>query len=284
MKKTIVIVLFLISAAALLPAVTFPDLPEWNKKDQPQSFTPDNLYEYINGAADNFLAYDFREMTVQNYEKQKQTASVEIYHHGSAEAAFGIYASEKSPQADYVTIGGEGYYEEGILNFLCGSFYVKISAFGLGENDRRILTDLAGRVATALPEKGGLPAILQVFPAAGKIARSERFILENVFGHKFLHTAFLCEYAVNGKRFSLFILRGRDEAAARAMVEQYMQFAAMPADALRAGKDLTVADRYNGEMLLRWNGRYVLGISGKEKPDAAVYLQAMEKALAAPVN
>ena len=37
----------------------FPGFEDWTKKGKPDLYTPDNLFEYINGAAEVFLSYDF---------------------------------------------------------------------------------------------------------------------------------------------------------------------------------------------------------------------------------
>ena len=51
----------------------------------PQSYLPETLFEYINGAAEIYLAYDFKELAVGNYESGKDEASlsIEIYDMGN---------------------------------------------------------------------------------------------------------------------------------------------------------------------------------------------------------
>ena len=38
----------------------FPEIAGWQKKGAVEIFSPENLYEYIDGAAENFIGYDFR--------------------------------------------------------------------------------------------------------------------------------------------------------------------------------------------------------------------------------
>ena len=71
-------------AAPALPLPSlFPELPGWQKQGKAETFLPETLYEHINGAAENFLGYDFEQLAVQNYgNDQKQTMIAEIYFHG----------------------------------------------------------------------------------------------------------------------------------------------------------------------------------------------------------
>jgi hypothetical protein len=185
MKKIPVICLLAAALALALPvaasapaadlAAFFPDLDGWTKDGTPEAFLPENLYEHIDGAAENFLAYGFRQLAVQNYtDPQKRALSAEIYFHGTAENAFGIYGSEKPLTGDYLRIGGQGYYEEGVLNFISDAYYVKLNGFDLGGEGREILLGLAGRIAAAIHGTNLLPETLDSFPASGRIAHSER--------------------------------------------------------------------------------------------------------------
>jgi hypothetical protein len=43
------------------PAKLFPDIAGWQKKGNTEIFFPESLYKYIDGAAENFLGYDFKQ-------------------------------------------------------------------------------------------------------------------------------------------------------------------------------------------------------------------------------
>ena len=58
--------------------------------------------------------------------------TADIFDMGSAENAFGMYSSERSPKYDFIPMGTEGYRNEGIINFLQDRYYVKLAAFGSG--------------------------------------------------------------------------------------------------------------------------------------------------------
>ena len=139
----------------------FPDLDGWSRDGEPESYFPESLFEYINGAADVYLSYEFEELATLSYDSgEKSSLTIDIYRHGDLRNAFGIYSQEKSRSADFVSIGTEGYHDEGVLNFFHGPYYVKIMGFYLGENDKPLLTSVAQKIAGKLEGDPRFPEAL----------------------------------------------------------------------------------------------------------------------------
>ena len=69
-----------------------PQLNNWAMSEEPSNYFPENLFEFINGAAEIYLAYDFKELTVTQYSQKGSMASmaVEIYEMSNENNAFGI--------------------------------------------------------------------------------------------------------------------------------------------------------------------------------------------------
>ncbi|MBU4370639.1 MAG: hypothetical protein KKD68_01940 [Proteobacteria bacterium] len=191
------------SIAAGLP---FPEIAGWKYSAEIQTFIPKTLYEYINGAADLYLASDFEELQVAEYGNEKKASIiVEAYRHRTEEDAFGIYSQERLPDGNYLSIGAKGYIDRHILNFVTGRYYVKINSFNTGAEDLEVLQLFAKKMAEGSGERGGLPAILSAFPAEGKKGRSEKYITRNFLGYPFLHSAFTADYETAGGKFKLFL-------------------------------------------------------------------------------
>ena len=241
----------------------FPELDGWQKKGSAAAYSPGNLYEYIDGAAENFLAYGFRQLAVQEYRNQRNQAIVaEVYFHGTPENAFGIYGSEKPLAGSYLSIGSQGYGEEGVLNFISDAYYVKLNGFDLGPAGGEILKTLAGELVRAIDGRNGLPELLGAFPARGRVANSERFILSNFLGHEFLGPAFAADYDLQGQKFQLFILRAGDENEARAVLKRYASLDKAASFPDNPPASLTINDPYNGPVRLAWRGKFVWGAIG----------------------
>jgi hypothetical protein len=143
------------------PRALLPELAEWTLAEAPSAYLPATLFEYIDGAAENYLSYGFRELIVGNYKKGKSTASltVEVYDMGDDLRAYGVYSSERYPESRFLKIGGQGYFEDGTLNFTAGRFYVKLLCFDCGQDAEMELTAIARQVEKKA-QPGNLPALL----------------------------------------------------------------------------------------------------------------------------
>ena len=248
------------SPAAQAADVRFPSVSGWKQVGEIQTFNPNTLYEYINGGADLYLAYDFEELKVAEYQNgNKASVTVEVYRHRTATHAFGVYSQERVPGANFIDVGVQGYQEVHALNFLSGNTYVKISSFETGPEDQAILLTFAKAVAGNLGGKGAIPSILAGFPGEGKVKNSEKFIARKFLGYPFLHSAFSAEYDVSGRNFRLFIIEGKDQADCRDMVEKYLAQLGMQDKAVAEGQ-YALSDAYHGEIELHWRGARIWGI------------------------
>lgn len=148
---------------------SFPDLTGWKQSGEIQTFSPKDLYEYIDGAADLYLSYDFQELKVAEYQNDKKASVIiEVYRHKTPTYAFGIYSQERLSDGNFLDIGAQGYSEKDILNFVAGNCYVKINSFKTGPEEQEVLLTFAKKVVGNLGEKGSLPSILSSFPEEGK--------------------------------------------------------------------------------------------------------------------
>jgi len=208
-----------------------PKLADWSLSEEPRSYFPESLFEYINGAAESYLSYDFRELLVADLEKKGTGATVtlEIYDMGLPLNAFGIFGAERYPENKAVGLGELGYVEGEALNFLAGRFYVKLLAFGLGDATEASLVEVGGKVAGAIKSGGGLPALVLAFPKDGLVARSERYIKRNVMGYEFLHDGYVATYRSGGRELEGFFIDGGSEKDAEGMLTRLL-------DALTADK------------------------------------------------
>ena len=244
-------------------AAFLPKTPGWSLSEAPRVFSPGTLFEYINGAAENYISYGFQELLVGDFRKDGSAASltVEIYDMGEDTRAFGIYSSERYPESTFLEIGAQGYLEEGTLNFFIGKYYVKLLCFDCGEEGDSVLRAAAGQLETKVAAKAELPPLLSFFPPEGLVANSEKFILQNVLGFAFLHHGYLADYRADGQEFELFIIEGTSPQDAKAMLDQYLESqrqAGQPAQAFSLGYQ--VRDRYSHNIFLAVSGRLILGV------------------------
>ena len=252
----------------------------WRQSGGTQTFSPRKLYDYIDGAADLYLTYDFQELKVAEYlNEKKASVTIEIYRHGTPSHAFGIYSQERLSNANFLDVGAQGYSEKNILNFVSGNYYVKINSFNTGSEDEQVLLAFAKEVADHLGGKGPLPPILSAFPEEGKKKNSEKFIAQDFLGYSFLHSAFTADYELAGKKFKLYVIEGADREDCRSMIQKYLQQAGDPRKNVVEGR-YTLPDPYHGEMDLIWKGRYIWGVLNLGEPSLrSKYLKLFEEGL-----
>jgi hypothetical protein len=203
-----------------------PHVEGWAAAEAPQSFFPDTLFEYIDGAAESYLSYDFRELLVVELKKSgsEATLTVEIYDMGLPVNAFGIFSAERYPENKPVAIGDLGYVDGEALNFIAGRYYIKLLGFELGAGEEAVLAGFAGKLAEAVPHKGTLPPPLRLFPGENLVPRSEKFIKKNFMGYEFLRNGYVAAYKVAGGEFECFFAEADSEAEAESMSKDLLDY------------------------------------------------------------
>jgi hypothetical protein len=271
MSKKLLAGLLLLFLAGMASAqeFSFPELSGYKKNTDFQVFTPDNLWDFINGAAETYLAYGFVDLHVAEYKKGKNVIKLEIYRHSDHITAFGIYSTERSPSFNYMKLGAQGYNAEGSINFFKGNFYVKIRTYSKNEKTLQSAQSLALRTADMLEGSTDMPPVLSMFPSAGKKVNEEMYINESVLGHKFLNKAFKANYESGPDNFSVFIFDCKTPDEAWKSAESFLKSTGTDALESASGK-YVLSDGYNGTVFLAWKDNKIVAISGLSKDQADI--------------
>lgn len=266
-------------------ASLLPQFINWKLSEAPRDFRPATLFEYIDGAAEIYLSYDFEELVVAQYQEKTTKASltVEIYDMGTGRNAFGIYSAERYPDSRFLAVGNQGYLDEGTLNFLAGRYYIKLLCFEGDAQSPEFLQLFAKAISGKVKEPGRLPTLLQVFPKEALIPNSEKFILRNFLGFKFLGNGFTANYRAKDLEFDCFFLEATSESEAGEMLKQYLgHFAKSGQAADKQPYGYHAKDPYLKNVFLTQVGKYLCGVT-KIKDGAegtgAKYLEALATGL-----
>jgi hypothetical protein len=249
--------------------ITFPELQGFKKTTSYPVYTADNLWDFINGAADTYLSFGFEDLHVAEYTKGKNVIKLEIYKHKDEIQTFGIYSSERSSSFRFINIGAQGYKADASLNFFKGRYYVKIRTYSKSESVVQTLETLALKTANMLPGSSEMPVILKEFPDMGKKKNEEMYIKESVLGHEFLTGAFKALYEVGNNELSIFIFKKNNTEEAYKTVAAYLKSAGQEADDQSGGK-YVFKDGYNGDIFLSWKENTIVIISGLSKDQTDV--------------
>jgi len=246
-----------------------------------QVFPPEKLYEYIDGAADLYLSYNFQKLEVAEYQNvYKATIVIELYRFNDRDQAFGIYSQERPPaetDGNYQTIGAQGYQEGLLLNFINGNFYIKISGTDIPDSEENVINLFARQMAAKIDPHPLLPVELQCFPTSGLQPYSEKFINRNFLGYEFLHSAFTADYRISGEECKLFIIKGKDGNECGQMVQALKKKDSAHSEQSATG-EYHLTDPYMGLIQFNWRQNFIWGTVGlKDSSACKDYLEALTK-------
>ncbi len=251
------------------PGSLFPDLKGWKTDINDVVYDHVTLWEYIDGAADIYLAYDFENLFIAVYTNNEgKTINVELYRHSSADNAFGIYTAERMPDYNFIDVGVQGYYEPGVLNFFTGQYYVKMTSSGKSLADKASFLEIAAAIDNTLDTGNKWPPVLDLFPPEGKLANTESYIARDFLGYSVLHSAFTAEYDMQEK-FKMFIIKLNSESEVRSMLESYSSL--LNEDKItEEGDTCIIQDFFNGMLFILINSNYMIGVINTSNKDLAI--------------
>ncbi len=124
------------------------------------------LYDYMNGGAEVYLAFDFREVWTRPYaDPGGRELALDVYDMGSPAEAFGVFSCDREdPEAG---IGQASEYGFGLLRFWQGKFFVTVTASDEGEDVDEVILELGREVVKHLGPPGDGPDMLAFLPADG---------------------------------------------------------------------------------------------------------------------
>jgi hypothetical protein len=263
----------LVLGSALEAAVRLQDaalagrLPKpagWTMSEAPQKYLPETLFEYINGGAESYLSYEFVELALGQYKTSagKATMTVEIYDMGTPRNAFGIYGAERYSESRFLPIGVQGYIEDGALNFLAGRYYIKLLSYEAGAETEGALKTFAAEILKGVKDVGAFPVPVTAFPKGDLIANSEKFILRDFLGLKFLTNGFVASYKAAWGEFDAFIIEAKTPADAQGLlkaIQDHYRQSKLTATPTPVG--LRIKDPYLANILIAGSGRFLCGVT-----------------------
>lgn len=255
------------SAAGPDPALLPEDLAGLPRAGAVRTFTAENLYEYINGHAEYFLAAGFQGLAVGEYgaaSDGQPRLVVNLYDLGEALNAFGVLVDEAGEQ-EAVDIGAMGFRSGQRVSFLQGRFYVQMSLF----DDGLSAEALGAALAQGLAGQVGEQDLAFRFPDFGKVVRTG-FVKEDYRGLGFLKRVLERVFERDGREIQSFLVQGTT-AEIDALVgdfetffrEDEMPYRQIDGDGLRL---YLVEDPYEGDWFFVPLGERLIGVYAPVEP------------------
>ncbi len=156
--------------AALLPDA----VGNWKTAAEDRTYDSESLYNYIDGGAELYISYGFREVLNRTYSSTGQPdILVDIFDMDDSRNAFGVFSHAR--EVIDRTYGQGSQYTEGSLLFWKDRYFISILASPETAESKSAILDLAGRIDGAIAQKGPLPEILDLLPKGSLVEESVRF-------------------------------------------------------------------------------------------------------------
>jgi hypothetical protein len=241
----------------------------WSAAGADRHFTRDNIFEYMDGAGEIYLAYDFQRLLVREYEKRAAPRIIaEVYQMSSSEDAYGIFSHDTDGQP--VTLGQGAIYAAGLLRFWKDRIFVRVLAEKETGATQAAVMALGKSLDAAIPRAGKKPRLLTGLPLPGLLKESVRYFHTRVSlnAHYFLADSnllnlspktevVLARYLRNGRKVRLLLCHYADAAAAKAAFEQFNKIYFRDRPAPKSPGRIEKVER--GEFVsARWNEAFLI--------------------------
>jgi len=207
----------------------------WKRADPPDIYTPENLSTYIDGGAELYISYNFKNALSLKYtDAADNEIAVDIFDMGSAPDAFGVFAHSRETIDDRFGQGSE--YAAGLLTFWKDRYYVSILAYPETAEKREVVFELGRTIAGGIGRDGALPPIIALLPAENLLPETVRYFHHYIWLNSFHFVshenvlnigndtpAALGKYRQDGGTYFLLLVRYPDAARAEAAGRQFRQ-------------------------------------------------------------
>jgi hypothetical protein len=247
---------------------TLVPLPENLRQMTPlESFTPETLYEKIDGQADLYLASGFRQLECQRYvqtDNQDMWFEVFKYDMGTIENAFSVYSQQYRDDGHPLEWTEFAYSVANALFFVHGRDYIEMRAASTSDELVASMHDVAKRYVETHPLEKATIAGLSWFPKEDLDTKSMAMVVSNAFGFEGLNQVFTAEYRIDGITVTGYMSQcaSAREAAelASAFQDYFLRFGGQELEAgfpSPSGKTIEIMDTTN---IIFSDGPYLAGV------------------------
>lgn len=204
------------------------EIADWRKDGPPLEYKGDDLFLYIDGGAEIYHEYGFKQVIVQDFRNRKgKSISLEIFEMSDAASAYGIYTFKAHPGGRELAIGGEARLADYYLNFWKGNFLVTLTGLDQDEEVPKGLEVIARAVEAKIETEGKKPSLVGYLPQAGLLPDSVKYFrgnlgLYNIYAF-FRQNVFALKEGVKGDYqagHSLYIVRYESDEQSRTRLNE----------------------------------------------------------------
>jgi len=272
------------------PEITLPlEAAGWKWDGKDLNYNRRTIFDYIDGAGELYLAYNFQAVRVRRFEKPGQPSIIaELFDMASSEDAYGVFSYER--QDEEAGIGQGSEFGGGLLRFWKGKFFVSVYAEGESPEVQPGILSVGREVANSIKTTGPAPQLISAIPdgKTGLVEKAVRYLHSHVLlNQRFFIAnqnilrlnaktdAVLAPYLREGKKVNLLVIRYSTAQEAGEALQSFKK-AYMP----EAGEKENLQTEDKKWTGVRKQGEFVLIVFGAaNEADARGFLQTTEKNL-----
>jgi hypothetical protein len=179
MKKTSLLIAILLCLAVDCHAgIILPDdnfVVGWTTSGRTLRFVGSDLFNYIDGGAELFLEFGFKELVVQGYRQGDNEIVLEVYQMDSPEAALGIYLMKCGEETPIEKIAARNSGNKYQFTVVKGSYFILVNSFAKDEKLIPIMSSLSQQTLKFVPKERPVK-IFDILPKADLVPGSELLI------------------------------------------------------------------------------------------------------------
>ena len=253
-----------------------PELSGFTISHDAEYYTKENLWDYMNGGAPGYLAYGFEKMVTLQVKSLKNHSEivVDLYDMGNHLNAFGIYSVERVPGGRDLDFGVDSYQYDTTLCFWQDKYYVKLMSYDMKPETAQSLSNLATLITQKMPKKGKPPYLFSIFPAEGRLKKSERYIKCDVLGQAYFTDGYSVEYDNDSNQYKTFLIRNKDPLETKQNFHKYLVFiktiGQITDENIKIGEQAFAGiHNFYGRVLFARKGLYIIGVVNFDNKNSA---------------
>ena len=201
--------------------------PELRSLGPLESFSPDNLYDKIDGKAELYLAAGFERLQCQRFAltaAEEQWLEWFVYDMGTMPQAFSVFSTQRRAEGEDFDLTAYAYKTRNALYFVAGHNYVEAIASSPDTTLMRAAIELAQRFVAANPDATASLPEFEFFPRENLVPHSQTLQSTDAFGFDRFKNVFTAQYRVSDAEVLAFVTSCSDASAAAALGDAYRSF------------------------------------------------------------
>jgi hypothetical protein len=243
-------------------------LPQGMKPMTPSEvFTPDTLFEKINGKAELYLSAGFKQLLCQRIQSDHDPElwmETFVYEMETASNAFSVFSMQRRDGGIPTDLSDFSYQTDNAFFITQGSFYLEVIGSQASPEMKKFITAfLKHFIKNTVSDKGTFSEI-SLFPDTCSDPGRISMIPSSAFGFDKLDNVYTSRCMADGKELMIFLSNRGSSENARKLADEYGTFLKT-----FGGKEMPLSQKHGDSRLIEifgsyemffTSGRYLLGV------------------------